>query len=55
MPWQKAKKVWNKKVLFANSDKTAQNYQQLIGKIPPYQETYDATEVLNKLLNKEKK
>ncbi|MBQ7285221.1 MAG: glycoside hydrolase family 3 protein [Alphaproteobacteria bacterium] len=53
--WQKAKKVWNKKVLFANSDKTAQNYQQLIGKIPPYQETYDATEVLNKLLNKEKK
>lgn len=53
--WQNAKKVWNKKVLFANTDKTAQNYQQLIGQIPPYQETYDATEVLNKLLNKEKK
>lgn len=52
--WQNTKKVWNKKVLFANSNKTAQNYQQLIGQIKPYQETYDATEVLN-ILNKEKK
>lgn len=53
--WENAKKVCNKKVLFANLDKTAQNYQQVVGQIPPYQETYDATEVLNKLLNKEKK
>ena len=53
--YQKLKKVWNKEVLFANSDKSAQNYQQLIGKTEPYQETYDATEVLNKLLKEKNK
>lgn len=44
------KKVWNNEVLIENIDKSAQNYQKLIGKTEPYQETYDATEVLNKLL-----
>ncbi len=53
--FEKLKKVWNKKVLFANIDKTAQNYQQLMGQIPSYHETYDATEVLNKLLKEKHK
>lgn len=53
--YENAKKVWNKEVLFANSDKSAQNYQRLTGKTEPYLETYDATEVLNKLLKEKNK
>ena len=47
-------KVGQTKKSFANLAKDAQDYQKIIGSIEGYKETYDATEVLNKLL-KEKK
>ena len=42
----------NKKI--SNIQKMEQKYQNIIGKIPPYKEEYDSTEVLNKLSRRKK-
>ena len=46
----RAKKLLNNKTTNTNIEAQAQEYQSIMKNVSPYQETYDATEVLNHLL-----